>query len=248
MTPSGRRGSVADAKISPESMAKPGFQLVWKMKLEGEPRQLNSITSPALLDFYIGYRGFRALGFFGVSSGKVIAIDTELGRVEWENKYSASPEPGTPAVSGRNDGRHHQANGNSVPFELMGFGFGRGTPAKSGVGAPHEGSVVLSALASRPASAPPSFPPRSARAAEANPFAPHVQYALGLTGDGKLHSLWVSNGNSHRGVPFIPPNAHALGYRLEIRRRRYCRRSRRRTELDLGAGPGDQEGEPLEVQ
>jgi hypothetical protein len=54
--------------------------------------------------------------------------------------------------------------------------------------------------------------PRSARAPEINPFAPHVQSALALTGDGKLHSMWVSNGNEpDPGVSFIPPNARALG-------------------------------------
>src|SRR4051794_24707313 len=60
-----------DGKISPESMAKPGFGLQWKVKLKNEPRQMNSITPPALLDFYIGYRGFRTLGLLGGSSGKV---------------------------------------------------------------------------------------------------------------------------------------------------------------------------------
>src|SRR5689334_21251425 len=55
----------SDGKISPHTIAKPGFEMVWKLKFENAARQLNMITPPALLDFYIGYRGFRALGFFG---------------------------------------------------------------------------------------------------------------------------------------------------------------------------------------
>src|SRR2546429_3320492 len=82
----------SDAKISPDTMRKPGFQFVWKIKPKNEARQLNSLTPPALLDFYIGYRGFRSLGFAGGSSNNVVGIDVDLGRIEWEkNLGSASP-------------------------------------------------------------------------------------------------------------------------------------------------------------
>src|SRR5215472_3251749 len=57
-----------DPKISPASLAKPGFGLAWKQKLSNDPRQLNSLTSAVLLDRYIGYRGFRSLAFVGGSS------------------------------------------------------------------------------------------------------------------------------------------------------------------------------------
>src|SRR5689334_8398069 len=53
----------ADAKISSESMAKPGFQFLWKVKLEDKPIGLNSLTPAVLIDRYIGYRGFRSLAF-----------------------------------------------------------------------------------------------------------------------------------------------------------------------------------------
>src|SRR5215813_4613629 len=54
-----------DAKISKESVQKPGFELLWKAKPGNTARQLNSLTPPVLIDFYIGYKGFRALGIFG---------------------------------------------------------------------------------------------------------------------------------------------------------------------------------------
>ena len=89
-----------DAKISLETLSKPGFDLVWKLKLGDTPRQLNSMTPPALLDFYISHRGFRTLGFFGTSSNRVVAVDTDLGRLEWEKQVAppaaepeASPAP-----------------------------------------------------------------------------------------------------------------------------------------------------------
>src|SRR5947209_1292864 len=67
-----------DPKISPAGMAKPGFAFLWKQKLANDARQLNSLTSAVLMDRYIGYRGFRALGYVGGSSDNVIALDTDL--------------------------------------------------------------------------------------------------------------------------------------------------------------------------
>jgi hypothetical protein len=202
-----------DAKISPESMAKPGFQLVWKMRFDNQPRQLNTLATPSLLDFYIGYRGFRTLAFLGGSSDKVIAVDTDLARLEWENRYEpGSPSGSTPDCPGGLTASVTRPTGTAYPPPPMGRGAGRGSPAKSGVGKPHEGSVVLAILASRPGPRPQPVKPVAGAAAVPNPFAPHVQYALALTSDGKLHSLWVSNGNEPKpAVQFIPPNSHALG-------------------------------------
>src|SRR4249920_2365505 len=59
----------SDPKINPESMQKPGFQFLWKVKLANSP------SAPVLLDRYIGYRGFRSLGFVGSSSGNIFALD-----------------------------------------------------------------------------------------------------------------------------------------------------------------------------
>ena len=71
-------------------MRKPGFQFLWKMKLKNQPRQLNSLTPPATLERLIGYRGFRMLGFVGGSSDNIFAIDTDLGRMEWEKRLTST--------------------------------------------------------------------------------------------------------------------------------------------------------------
>ena len=73
-----------DTKISSASMQKPGFGLLWKMKMNGMAREMNSILPPSLLEFYISYRGFRSLAFVGNASGTVTGIDIDLARVEWE--------------------------------------------------------------------------------------------------------------------------------------------------------------------
>src|SRR5205807_7652137 len=63
----------ADAKISKASLEKPGFALAWKVKLENAPKQMNSLTPSLVMTGYIGYRGFRSLGFVGGSAAKVFA-------------------------------------------------------------------------------------------------------------------------------------------------------------------------------
>src|SRR5262249_43894283 len=88
----------ADAKISKESLQdpkrKPSFQLLWKLKLDNKPRQLNALAPPATLERLIGYRGFRMLGFVGGSSDAIFTIDTDLGRMEWEKRLaSTAPSP-----------------------------------------------------------------------------------------------------------------------------------------------------------
>ena len=205
-----------DAKISHESMQKPGFELAWKMRFDNTARQLNNITPPALIDFYIGYRGFRALGFFGASSDRIIVVDTELGRTEWEKSYTGSSTPAsTLPCPGGMTSAVTRPTFTAYPPPPSGRGIGRGTPAKSGVGEPYQGAVTIRPTP-RPSQAAPA--PRPAPAPKPvggdvpSPFAPHVQWLLALTGDGKLHSTWISNGEQpSAGVPFLPPSANAHG-------------------------------------
>lgn len=207
-----------DGKIGVETFEKPGFSLVWKMKIEAPPRQLNTTTPPALLDFYIGYRGFRTLGFIGVSAGRVIGVDTDLARVEWDAKLpeagagqSTLPCPGgmTSAVT--------RPTATAYPPVPSGRGPGRGSPAKSGVGEPYEGSVTLQAMAAAQARRPPVSAPKPTRAqaaaaAIANPFSPRIQWVLALGGDGKLHMMYVSNGHQpDPAAAFVPAGARAMG-------------------------------------
>lgn len=208
-----------DGKISLQSMSEPGFELVWKVKPTNTPRQLNTTTPPALIDFYIGYRGFRALGFFGASADRVVAYDIDIARLEWEKSYPSSSAPAaSPGCPGGMTSAVTRPTIAAYPGAFAARGAGRGTPARSDVGDPHEGSVVLKNR--RPPQAAPPAPPKPKPVAGAkpaapdpgNPFAPRVQYVLAITGDGKLHSYWISNGNEPKpGVPFVPAGSHAHG-------------------------------------
>lgn len=211
----------SDAKISLETMSKPGFELSWKMKLNSSPRQLNSLTAPVLLDFYIGYRGFRALGFWSTASGNVIGVDTELGRMEWEKPTPAGSAAGSSvSCPGGLNAAVTRPLSVAYPSALAGRAQGRGTPAKSGVGEPYQGAVTIkpapapSPVPTTPPPGPPGAPSSSTRrvAPTVNLFAPRVQWVNSITADGKFHGHYVSNGEEPKpAVSFLPANANVTG-------------------------------------
>src|SRR5258708_40045495 len=65
-----------DPKISIESLRKPGFQFLCKIKLE-----LNSLTPVILLDKYTGYRGHKSLGIVGGTGDNICPLDRYLVRI-----------------------------------------------------------------------------------------------------------------------------------------------------------------------
>lgn len=204
-----------DNKIDPAAMQKPGFGFVWKLSTGNAPRGQNALTPPSLIDFYIGYRGFRTLGFLTGSADRIVAIDTDLGRVEWEKKLTdgALPAPTAACPGGLTASATRPLASVLYPAPPTGGGFGRGSPAKSAVGEPREGAVTLR-TAIRPA---PPAPPKPVAATKPtaptpSPFAPRVQWTAAIASDGKLHLFWISNGNEpNPAIPFLPPNAHASG-------------------------------------
>jgi PQQ-like domain len=203
-----------DAKISPETMRKPGFELVWKVKLKNEARQLVSVTPPVLLDFYISYRGFRSLGFVGGSSGNVTGIDIDLARIEWEKAFPAGASKDT-SIECPGGITSSVTRPTIAGYPAPGAGgFGRGAPAASGVGEPFEGAVTLKQREARLAAQPPPPPPAADRrfAPPPDPYVPTVQYVNAITADGKFHSMYVSNGDEpNPAIDFLPANANARG-------------------------------------
>lgn len=194
-----------DARISRENLERPGFQFLWRLKLDNQAVQLNSLTTAVLIDRYIGYRGFRSLAFVGGSSNNVSAIDTDLSRLEWQQRFSVPvPPSGSPACPGgvtANVARETTAG--YPPLEAVGGGLGgRGAPASSAIGEAGEGAVTLGPALAAVARGPARRPQRLRL--------PAVLYVI--AGDGALHSLYLSNG-MEGGPPltFLPPNANAQG-------------------------------------
>jgi hypothetical protein len=80
-----------DPRISRESLQKPGFQLLWKARLENQPKQLESLTQPMLMSNIISYKGFKALAFVGGSSDNVYSIDYDLNKIFWKRHLNTMP-------------------------------------------------------------------------------------------------------------------------------------------------------------
>lgn len=222
-----------DPKISKEAVQKPGFQLLWKLKYSNEPKQLNALTQSALLTSYIGYRGFRSLSFTGGSGDNVYAIDTDLGRKEWEKHLSGgAAAAGTWACPGGMTANLTRPTSAAFPTGGPAGRGGRGGMAKSGVGPAGEGAVTIAeinaAAAGRGANGGgggrAADAGRGGRAADAGRggrgaaapgtdiFARRASYLHAISSDGMYHSMYVSNGEEpNPPVRFLPAGANARG-------------------------------------
>ncbi len=191
-------GKISVAEFAGPNFEKPGFtksgfEFLWKRKLAGDG---DAMTQAVLMDRYIGYRGFRSLAFIAATNG-VYAIDTDLNRMEWEKKWPAAAGPAR--CAGLGIGRSTFAMYPPI------FGPERSGFAKSDVGQAHEGAVTI-AVALRAASVPTGAP----RPPDRGPR-PAFIYTIG--GDGKLHSMYLSNGDEPEPpMDFVPPNSNAHGF------------------------------------
>jgi outer membrane protein assembly factor BamB len=197
----------SDFKISRTAFERPGFQLLWKIKFNNDPVQLNSLTPAVLIDRYIGYRGFRSLAFVGGSSNSLFAVDTDLARIEWQNHLPLSAPPaGSPGCPGGLTANLARATtAEYPPSEASGGGLGgRGGPARSAVGEGGEGAVTIAAAL---AAALPGVP---APNRPQNQRPPAVLYAV--SGDGMFRTVYLSNG-VEMGPParFLPANSNSRG-------------------------------------
>jgi outer membrane protein assembly factor BamB len=214
-----------DAKISKESLEKGGFKFLWKVKLDNEPRQLNSLTQPVLLDRLIGYKGFKSLAFVGGSSNAVYAIDYDLGRLYWKTqlKGSASSTQQTFLCPGGLTAAATRPTSLSPPAPGRGGGGNRVNSARSLVGDPDQGFPDVfgrgaaggGVAAAPPRGAPggpdgPGGPPRGGGGGfGGGGIGANSVFALG--GDGMVHQLSVQTGKDivMQPLSFVPANANA---------------------------------------
>jgi hypothetical protein len=225
-----------DNRISATTM--PGFQFLWKVKANNEAKQNYALSSAVMVDSYIGYRGFRAYAFLAGASNNVVALDSDLGRVEWTKNFGSaqgtSPvcsgamtagvarpaplAPAAPAAGRAGGGRAGQraASGVSEPEagaitigQGRGGGFG-GPGGPAGASGGRGGAVAIGANGpgGRGASGAGRGP-----GGFGGPRAPDAVYAV--TTDGMLHTLYISNGGDAKPpVRFLPANANASGLLL----------------------------------
>lgn len=202
----------SDRKVSPETVAGPEFQFLWRIQTSNDTRSGAALTAPVLLDFLISHRGFRSLAFVSGSSGGIYTMDTDLARMEWDRHFAAGGSQGSAECPGGMTANVSRNTSVKMPSMLGFVARGRRSPALSGVGQPGAGAVTLAEI--RPA--PTARPQPTQAAARTRPPARSslrgVNLVHVLSNDGMLHGLYVSNGRDHRPpLPFLPANSHARG-------------------------------------
>jgi hypothetical protein len=222
-----------DPSISVAGMQKPGFQLLWKVKVSNEARAGSSLSQAVELPRYIGYRGFRAYAFFAGSSDNVIALDSDLGRVEWTRHIDAPLPPATAACPGGMTAGVSRPTALDVNGGGAGRGGGRagaaGRGAMSAVGEAGQGAVQIAAQAAgggrggragaagasggrggQGGAAGASGGRGGGNARGAPAFGTNDLFVL--ASDGMLRPVYVSTGgDAQAAIPFLPANANASG-------------------------------------
>lgn len=223
-----------DVRLTKDAVQKGELKFLWKMKLDNDTRQLNSLTTPVLMDRLISHRGFKALAFVGASAERVYAIDTDLAKVYWTTviNYSSITPPANSTWTCPGGLVAAVTRPTNVAVSAFGGGGGgRGGRSGSSVGEPGKGapSLALVGQAQAGRGAAPGDPAPAGRgaapAAEGARGAPPAgRGGGGGLGGGPADNIFVvaSDGyartiNPHNGadrvppVPFLPANARPSG-------------------------------------
>jgi len=86
-----------DDKISPQTMAAPGFALQWSRKLDNQPRGPYGLTQGVTAS---GVTLFVPMSLVAGSSNTVFALDNDLGYLVWQRHFDASVPAATAACPG----------------------------------------------------------------------------------------------------------------------------------------------------
>ena len=172
-----------DDKISVASMAKPGFELQWKVKLDNQPRGAQGLAQGVTAS---GVTLFVPMSVVAGSSNNVYGIDNDLGYVIWQRHFDAPLPAATAACSGgvtaaatrivRLDatapaaGRGGGGRGNAGYRSLLG---------EPGEGVPVEGRAGGPPAAGAPAAAGGTPPPGVEQGARGAAPAPPIPAARG---------------------------------------------------------------------
>jgi len=198
-----------DPKISLTALQTPGFQFLWKRKLDSE-----RLTQPLLLPNIIAYKGFKALAFVGSASGNVYSIDYDLNRMFWEQKLAMSAKPAacssglpvltraTPLSVPAAGGRGGRAAGAAAPG--AGAPAGRGTTAEAPgrAGAPAAGGGGFGGGQGRGGGRGPQI--ANGRGGNDN--------VIAISTDGMVHVMNPQIGTDQiPAVKLLPPNANVAG-------------------------------------
>ena len=219
-----------DPLISKAAMASGKFGFLWKLKVNNQPRHLNTFSQAALVGNAMGYKGFRSLTVLAGASNTLFAIDNDFGVMYWEKHFDAaiSDESTVACPGGMTAAATRAINPN--PAALGGGGPGIKSPFRSALSEPGAGASVDSG----------AYLPGAGGAGRANAsgrgaanaagrgaagaggqggaggrgrgptFGLGAQPIMALTSDGVLHFVSpVTAKELLKPIQFVPANAHA---------------------------------------
>ncbi len=71
------------------------MQLLWKVKLDNKPKELNSLTTPVVINPVYTNKGAETYVVVGGSSDNLYVIDADTGAVAWKKHFeNNAPQPG----------------------------------------------------------------------------------------------------------------------------------------------------------
>jgi outer membrane protein assembly factor BamB len=80
-----------ETAISPASAK--SLQLLWKLKLDNQPKELNSLTSPIVINPVYTNHGAETYVVVGGSSDNLYVIDSDTGKLAWKKHFTNSAPP-----------------------------------------------------------------------------------------------------------------------------------------------------------
>jgi len=212
-----RTSSFPDSAISPANMQKPGFRMLWKLKLNNQSRQMNALTGAVTAGTGYHYRGVNFLALMGGSSNSVFAVDYDMAQLYWEKHFDAPPPAaGTLACPGGMTAGITRSVNLAPPSAPVSRGSGAGVRSVSG--APGEG-VPTEPRAGRggPPAGVSGAQGRGGRGGRGGSGAPgrgggggfgSAQAVFAVTSDGVLHTIsFPSSKELQKPIPFVPANA-----------------------------------------
>jgi outer membrane protein assembly factor BamB len=183
-----------------------GIELLYKVKVENEPRGLSDLTAPIIDGQLITYLGFKEMLVFGGSQDNVWSIDADLNRRIWKTHFDYKADKPAAAPTALCPGGLNTSL--AMPGSSTAPARGNAPPAGRG-NVPGRGPATAV-----PAVLPLGPPPKGYAALFAAGFGRSSVF-LAIGSDGYLHPLNTSTGTDKLpAVRFLPPNAKAVGLNI----------------------------------
>ena len=186
----------SDPQVNPNKMKTPGFQFLWKVKMDGTAGRPSEAVQ---ISTYIGYRGFKALTVVA-GPDYIYTVDYDLGLPFWSQHYGPKTTASTCAVWPSAVGKASSLT--PIPPRTA----RPSAPYKTATGKPHEGAPIDLAMGGQLGA---GGPQRVAAPAQVLP--PGIRFSVPIfqvTSDGMAHAITFDSGKeAFKPVRFLPANS-----------------------------------------